>query len=444
MELFLSTKNNVEARKLKGFRDFLPKQAKLRLQIISEVNRQAVIFGFTPVQTPSLEYADVLLGSGGQETDKEVYRFSDHGKRDVALRFDLTVPFARFITENFNELKMPFKRVQVGEVWRGEKPQKGRYRQFCQADFDIVGVDSYAADIEVIQILAACIEQLLPSSFTISLNDRSVLTGLIENILKNDSKELENKVLIAIDKLDKIGENKVSKMITDLGFKEPNVLSLLETLTTSDPKTLKEKLVTHLGETHPGLEKLYNIYRTLNEVTNPEKCHIKISPSTARGLGYYTGVVFETTIDALPGFGSIASGGRYNDLVARFGKHDLSGVGGSIGVDRLLAALEELKVTPAKESTSVYLAVVDEAARDYAFKLANELRQYGISIHLNVKPSKLAQQFKHADHLGCEYVAMVGEEEFNKGTLSIKRMKDGEEKHHIELAEAKNLQKIFS
>jgi histidyl-tRNA synthetase len=422
----------VEARKLKGFRDYLPALAAARDHIKQTVLHHAHIAGFEPIETPAIEYQDVLLGSGGGDTDKEVYRFMDHGEREVALRFDLTVPFARYVTENFNELSFPFKRVQIGEVWRGEKPQKGRYRQFCQADLDIVGSDSMAADIEVIRCLASVIDELVPAHCTMQLNHRIILSNLIQKFLGEVDSNQEQEILIAIDKLGKIGREKVVDLISQIGPDVNRIEQLLDCIW--DPEEALSNLVTVLGE-NEHVKRFQATLDILNEITADLQVSIIPNLAIARGLGYYTGVVFETTIDELPNFGSISSGGRYDNLVARFGKHDLSGVGGSIGVDRLLAGLEELNKLPTIEPARAFVAIATEDAVGYGFRIAEQLRREGIATDISVKETKLVNQFKLANKRGYPYVITVGKDEVAAGSCTLKDMTTGKEERNVKIAD---------
>ena len=233
----MSKKELSTCKKLKGFRDYTPELATERRRIMDQVWSSALKAGFEPIDTPTLEYAETLLGTGGTDTDKEVYRFEDHGSRNVALRFDLTVPFARFVAEHQGTLILPFKKVQIGNVWRGEKPQKGRYREFAQADLDIVGVDSLAADVEVLSNMAENLEKLIPSNFTMALGHRVVLSALIQASLSGLDVKDENKILIAIDKLAKIGEEKVIEIMCEVeGVNAEDSKKLLTVLSSKDEK----------------------------------------------------------------------------------------------------------------------------------------------------------------------------------------------------------------
>lgn len=441
----------ITAQKLKGFRDYLPEQAKLRRQLIESLYHRAELAGFLPIDTPAIEYAETLLGQGGEETDKEVYRFTDHGERSVALRFDLTVPFARFVAENFATLPMPFKKVQAGEVWRGEKPQKGRYRQFCQADVDIIGADSVEADVEVMTILAQVVTTHLAQPAlglpaekrraTMSVGHRILLSELIRFMLPQVQAADEVKVLIAIDKLAKIGAEKVSALMGQIpGATLEGAAALLKQLTqrdadgNTDLSALPAALTQKIGAELDRFQQTMDLLRALTAGTSV-RCVADLS--IARGLGYYTGVVFETTLDALPGVGSVSSGGRYNDLVSRFSSQILPGVGGSLGVDRFMAALEELAIVSTARH-GVFVAIATEDARAYAFSLAQELRNAGVMTDVAVKGGKLGNQFKFADRRSYEWVVTVGSEEQQNRSFSIKNLATGQEQKQRPLSELKN------
>lgn len=440
----------MDAQKLKGFRDYLPEQARLRRQIINTLYDEASLAGFLPIDTPALEYSETLLGQGGEETDKEVYSFEDHGNRQVALRFDLTVPFARFVAENLNELPMPFKKVQAGEVWRGEKPQKGRYRQFCQADVDIVGADSIEADVEVIGLLAGTIARVLSLSrlnipadkqqFVMAVGHRHLLGALIQTTLPHVAAADEHRVLIALDKLMKIGREKVTTLLMEIpGADAAGIAKLLDYLLTKDASGASdlEKLKAMLPESaHSMLQRFAQTMTLLqNQFKTFPAANIVADLSIARGLGYYTGVVFETFLAALPGFGSISSGGRYNDLVSRFIKQELPSVGGSIGVDRLLAGIEQLQAPSAQREPGVFVALATDDAREYAFAMIRELRDQGVMADIAVKTGKLGNQFKFADKRGYQGVVTVGTNEVNQKTFSLKNLATGQEEKDVPLSE---------
>ncbi|MFW7377734.1 MAG: histidine--tRNA ligase [Oligoflexus sp.] len=424
----------VQPKKLKGFRDFLPHQVSQRKKMIDVIWRHAVQAGFQAIETPVLEYAETLLGAGGQETDKEVYRFEDHGGRAVGLRFDLTVPFARFVAEHQGTLVFPFKKLQIGNSWRGEKPQKGRYREFCQADVDIIGVDSQAADIEVLLNILGNLNRLVPASFTMSIGHRKVLSAILQHAFPGLSATGEACALIALDKTAKIGVEKVRQLLLEIDGATPEGADLLQKILSSKDAagdsdlSILTRIFAENEDISIEIERIRQTLSVLRGLVSGTKARVRLDLNIARGLGYYTGIVFETVIDQLPGFGSISSGGRYNDLVTRFSKQSLPGIGGSIGVDRLLAALEELGETENETRQGIFVAVATADALPYAFHIVDELRNGTdemVDIGLNL--GKLGNQFKYADRRKFAKVIVVGEEERLAGTYTMKDLTTGDE-----------------
>ena len=436
----LATKGQrVKPRRLKGFADHDPSYTQLRESIVTTLREVAHLAGFSPMQTPALEYAEVLLGLGG-ETDKQVFRFLDNGERDVALRFDLTVPFARYVAEHFSELVLPFKRLQVGNVWRAEKPQKGRYREFGQCDLDVIGVDSVAADAEVVACFAHVFTRLELGGVRVLLSHRQVLSGLIAEVL-GAAPEDEAQVLIAVDKLDKIGAEAVTALLQQIdSVATEKAATFLELLTRrdadghSDLEAIRRVLPpgTAGGD---AVEQLGDFLQLMQSMAVPDGVQFVISLSTVRGLGYYTGLVFETLLDRLPDFGSVCSGGRYGCLVERFMSTSLSGFGGSLGLDRLVAAMQEMGKAPAAVVPQVFVALTGTQVRAYGFRVVGTLRQAGIAADIALKAQKLGQQFRYADRRGFRWVVTVGEEEAAAQVVNVKDMVAGQEAKGVALAD---------
>lgn len=437
----------VEPRRLKGFRDYLPGTMTARWRVIDILRETARRAGFQTIATPALEYAETLLGQGSDETDKQVYRFQDHGQRDVALRFDLTVPFARYVSEHYAALVFPFKKLQIGEVWRGENTQKGRYREFTQCDLDIIGVDHVAADAEILALFAEVLGQVGGAygglSFTMAIGDRAVLSALLRRFFPAllDDPMGETSALIAIDKLGKIGRDGVTQLLATLPGGSPVAAgALLDLLLARDSEghTDLQRIATLMADEPAAVQALTRLKQLIAYakagISESCGCRLLIDLSIARGLGYYTGVVFETTMDALPGFGSVASGGRYNNLAQRFAARELPGVGGSIGLDRLLAGIEELGLLTQTAAASVMVAVAGENARGYALRIVRLLREGGISTDIGLQ-AKLGGQFKHADRLGCRLVVTVGDSEEQTTTYALKDMRSGQEQRQLPLAQ---------
>ncbi len=436
----------IEARKLKGFADYSGTTMSLRSQIMEEVRRAASEAGFIALQTPALEYAEVLLGEGG-ETDKQVFMWEDNGGRSVALRYDLTVPFARFVAENGN-LQMPYKRYQIGDVWRAEKPQKGRFREFCQCDFDIIGADTLSADFEVILAIMKVLTRLNKGTFTMTLGHRDVLGGLLKVFLPDvfQSPNGESACLIVIDKLDKIGPEKVVNELSLIsGATREGAQDLLALLQKrdgegSDLAAIKASLVSDEVAT-AALGRLESLLDLVKAIDMPLSVKLVADLKIARGLAYYTGVVFETTLDSLPSFGSVSSGGRYDQLTQRFVDRELPGVGGSIGLDRLVAAFEELGVLENTKRAGVFVVLASQGLESWAFQAAEFFRAQGVLCEVSLKPSKLAKQFALADKMNRAYAMVIGEEENSSQTVTLKDLSSGEQHSKLSLKDALKLLK---
>ncbi|HEY1599998.1 MAG TPA: histidine--tRNA ligase, partial [Pirellulales bacterium] len=316
-----------------------------RERIIDTARRVYRSYGFSPIDTPALEYLDILTGKGGDETDKQLYRFQDPGERWVGMRFDLTVPLARFVAQHAHELGMPFKRYHIATVWRGENTQHGRYREFMQCDFDTIGTRSAASDIETILVMHDLLRAIGFERFHIHVNNRMVLRGLLE---RTGLTEQAVPVLRAIDKLAKIGPNAVVKEIMETAgasWEQADTVLHFATLAGGDEKVLAESkiLVTGSEVGEAGVDRLYEVVLGA-AAGGVRRENLKVDVSIARGLDYYTGVIFETFLDDLPSLGSVCSGGRYDNLAELYTSQELPGVGASLGLDRLLAGMEELKM----------------------------------------------------------------------------------------------------
>lgn len=426
----MSNPSRIEPRTLKGFRDCPPELAAPRERIVETARRVYKSFGYAPIDTPALEYLEVLTGKGSEETDKQLYRFDDHGGRAVGMRFDLTVPFARFAAKNAQQLGLPFKRYQIGPVWRGENPQKGRYREFIQADFDTVGVTGVASDVETVAVLHTLMRECGFERFAIRLNHRGVLDGVLQ---KAGLADRSAAVLRALDKLAKVGPEKVADELASAAEATPaqvdTVLALaqlsgdnasllrdLEGLVDSDVGG--EASVARLGET---LEHLGAV-----GISDAGDAAVRLDPSIARGLDYYTGLVLETFLTDLPGIGSVASGGRYDDLAGLYTNQALPGIGASLGVDRLLAAMEELgEVGTASTAADVLVVQFDAASLGDCLKLAAAVREAGVSVEVYPEPKKLAKQLQHANKKGHRVALIAGPDELARGECQLKHLADG-------------------
>ena len=395
----------ITPRTLKGFRDLMPAQAARRERMVALVSAVFRAHGYQPIETPVLEYAEILKGKGGEESDKQLYEFDDAGKRRVALRFDLTVPLARFVAEHEGQLAFPFRRYHVGLVWRGERPQKGRYREFVQCDADLVGATGDAADAEMLVVIAAAYAALDVGNITLRFNDRRVLAGLLERLGATD---LSAPVLRALDKLEKQGTEAVVREMQEVGLSAGNAQRLLElaALGTNDEDTLARLARAVAGSAigEEGVAALGRV-RDLAIASGVDPRRLCVDPRIARGLDYYTGIVFEAHFADAPDFGSVGGGGRYDDLAGLYTKSRLPGVGGSIGIDRLLAALEDRAGAVTRESASDAMVIHAGAGRlETGFAFAAGLRARGLSAAVYPEPRKHGAQMRYADRLGIRFV----------------------------------------
>lgn len=383
-------------------------------------------YGFVPIDTPTLELSEILCGKGSEETDRQMYRFQ-HGKRDVAMRFDLTVPLARFVAQHHNELGMPFKRYHIGNVWRGERPQAGRFREFAQCDFDTIGTNSIASDIETVLVINDLIRAIGFDQFKIRLNNRKVLNGILE---KANLAEHSVAVLRALDKLPKIGPEKVrQEMLETTGAPTSSIdqILMLSQISGTNREILQQlgPLCEGNGLAQQGREQLSDVIDATQALGLTET-NLEIDVSIARGLDYYTGTIVETFLTDLPSFGSICSGGRYDNLAQLYTKQPLPGIGASLGLDRLLAAMQQLDLIPKTKTTAeVMIVQFDKSKLNEYLKLAADLRSAGIAVELYPEPKKLNQQFKYADRRGARAVIVAGTDEFAAGVIQVKWLADG-------------------
>jgi histidyl-tRNA synthetase len=417
----------IEPKVLKGFRDSLPSQEITRKQVISSLERDFSLHGFVPIDTPVLEYTDVLLGKGGGETDKQIFHFADNGGRDVALRFDLTVPFARFLSTHFGELTLPFKRFHIAKVWRGENPQKGRYREFFQCDFDIVGVDSAFADFEILAMMHSALLALDLHKFSIKIAHRGLFNTFLSHI---GCSKASVEILRCVDKLRKIGTEAVLEQLTVISGSAGNAQAILSYITPEPSLTMREVL-SHLsslaGDEIEHTKRMENILDLLTSAGIDG--YFQLDPSITRGLDYYTGIVYETFLDDLPGIGSICSGGRYNDLASLYTKESIPGVGSSIGIDRLLSALEELKSPLLKDTASSDVIILnqDDTLRPHYHRYATMLRAAGIRCDIYLADKKLGAQFKYAESNHIPYALLINADDITAQTCTLRDLKGRED-----------------
>jgi len=421
-------KNLIQPRTLKGFRDFPPALAIPREKMIDATRAIFRSYGFVPIDTPALEYSEILLGKGSDESDKQMYRFQDHGGRDVALRFDLTVPFARFAAQHIGQLGTPFKRYHVGPVWRGENTQQGRYREFYQCDFDTIGTDSNLADIETALVIHDIVAALGFERFALHVNDRRILNGLLDQLGLGENAPA---VLRALDKLQKIGAEKVAaEMGETAGVAPAQAQTILETVqTTGSNDEVLDRLTPLLGGHEiagEGVASLRRLCTAFAAADIPAE-RLQIDISIARGLDYYTGTVYETFLTDLPGIGSICSGGRYDNLAGLYTKQHLPGVGASLGLDRLMAAMEELDLLDAKTGTAapVFVVYFADESFDRYIALSRRLRRAGIDVEFYPEAKGIGKQLKYADRRRFHFAVIGGPDELEKGIWQVKNLREG-------------------
>lgn len=389
----------IEPKTLKGFRDFLPKEAKKRQYVINALKKVFESYGFEPLETPALEYEEILLGKYGEEGDKLMYRFVDNGGRKVALRYDQTVPLARVVAQYQNKLPMPFKRYQIQNVWRAENTQKGRFREFLQCDADIVGSISPLSDAEVITVAAKSLEKLGFKNYKVLINDRSVLA------------DIPKKAIAAIDKLKKIGEEGVLQELQKKGMSQSQATLLLNSI------KVKEKTSV--------LKQIFSYLKSLDV----ENSRLEFIPTLARGLDYYTGMIFEIEVEGYSG-GSVAGGGRYDNLIGIFTGKDIPATGFAFGFDRLIEAMEQLNLFPEDlVSTKVLITIFSPELKEKSFEVASVVRTKSINTEIFLDENvSLEKQLKYADQKGIPYVLIIGPDEVKNNTAAVKNMKTGEQK----------------
>ncbi len=419
----------IKPQTLKGFRDYLPGPMMAREHLIDTARRVYRSFGFSPIDTPALEYSEILLGKGGDETDKQLFRFTDAGERDVAMRFDLTVPLARFAAQHLQEIGTPFKRYHIATVWRAEKPQKGRFREFIQCDFDTLGTDSNIADAETLLVIHDLMERLGFTKFTIRINNRLVLNGLLEHLgLTGQTVG----VLRTLDKLPKIGrEAVIAEMTEKVGTTAAQADSVLKMTELSGSSaeilTQVETLLAGNEQGLTGVGRLRELF-TWSEAAGVPQERVALDLSIARGLDYYTGTIYETFLNDLPGIGSVCSGGRYDNLAGLFTSQKLPGVGASLGLDRLLAAMEEMGMLAAASTPAPVLILLFDAGHtgDY-LRIARKLRAEGIDTEVFCDARNIGKQLSYASRKGFKAAVIAGQTEFAQGNWQVKDLKAGQQ-----------------
>lgn len=415
----------IQPRVLKGFRDFLPDAEIERADLTEKITRVYRSFGFVPIDTPVLEYTDILLRKSNGETEKQVFRFEDKGGRNVAMRFDLTIPFARFTAEHESELYFPFKRYHIAKVWRGEKPQAGRYREFVQCDIDTVGSDSAAADFEILHVMKSALAAVGAENVTIRVNHRGIFNRFLARL---GIAEKSEDILRTVDKLAKVGTDEVRAELTACtGSAETagRILAYIEGGADFDGTlALMEEMA---GGAADDTRRLRDI-RAMMEAAGIAATYV-LDPSITRGLDYYTGIVYETFLNDLPSIGSVCSGGRYDNLAGLYMKNKVPGVGASIGLDRLIAGLAQLGKTARKGSyLDAEIFCLDGSLAIHYQSVARALREQGISVEVFPDAKKLAQQYAVAEAKGIRWGILIGTDEAKTDTLTLKDLTTREQR----------------
>jgi histidyl-tRNA synthetase len=436
----------------KGTRDFNSQQIANRDYIFSTIKSNFKRFGFSPIETPSFELSETLLGKYGDEGDRLIFKILNSGEKvkkadlsalennqlarfsnslsDKALRYDLTVPFARYVAQYQNDITFPFKRYQIQPVWRADRPQKGRFQEFFQCDADVVGSDSLWQEVEFIQLYDAVFTDLKLKGATIKINNRKILAAIAERIGAQD-KLID--FTVALDKLDKIGIDKVKEEMLSKGVPSDGIALLTPLLKISGDFKAQLKALSSLFRTSQigmeGLSELEFIADKINDL-GLQSTTLKLDITLARGLNYYTGAIFEVSAPDAVAMGSIGGGGRYDDLTSIFGLKGLSGVGISFGLDRIALVLEELGLFPENNTQTTQVLFVNFGAKEglYCYKAIQSLRSNGIVAELYPDALKLKKQITYANRRDIPYVVLVGDQEMNSNTYTLKTMLDGSQK----------------
>jgi histidyl-tRNA synthetase len=436
----------------KGTRDFTPQEISKRNYIFDVVKKHFQTFGYLPIETPSFENSDTLLGKYGEEGDRLIFKILNSGDfiskvddvtyssknsgslapkiSEKALRYDLTVPFARYVVMHQNEIDFPFKRYQIQPVWRADRPQKGRFREFFQCDADVVGSDSLLQEVELVQLYDAVFTDLKLTGATIKLNNRKILSGIAEVI---GAKHLLVDFTVALDKLDKIGEEGVKKEMREKGISDTAIekAAPLFSLSGSNSQQMEqlEVLLQNSKEGTKGVAELRYIIESISEL-ELQSARLTIDVTLARGLNYYTGTIFEVSAPDGVSMGSIGGGGRYDDLTGIFGLKDVSGVGISFGLDRIYLVMEELDLFPKslEKSLDVLFLNFGEQEALASLKLVTQIRKAGIKSDVYPSNAKIQKQFKYANNRNVPYVVLLGDQELKDSSFVVKDMESGEQK----------------
>lgn len=434
----------------KGTRDFLPKEVARRTYIFETIKASFKKYGFSPIETPSFELSTTLMGKYGEEGDRLIFRILNSGEKmrkadlealeqdnlprfanslaEKALRYDLTVPFARFVVQHQNDLAFPFKRYQIQPVWRADRPQHGRYQEFFQCDADVVGSDSLVYEVDFVLLFDEVLANLKLPSFTIKMNNRKILSGIAE--VSGETERLVD-ITVAIDKLDKIGEEGVVKELQEKGISATAIEKIRPLFSFSGTNEEKvAKMSDFLAQSEIGLKGIEELQFVFDQVNalGLVKAELEFDITLARGLNYYTGAIFEVKANGVK-MGSICGGGRYDDLTGLFGMKGMSGVGISFGADRIYDVLTELELFPKEtdQGLTLLFANFGQSEQSVCMKYVHKLRANGIDCEIYPTSSKMQKQMKYANDRSVSYVALVGENEMNAGLILLKDMVSGEQ-----------------
>ena len=423
----------IQPKILKGFRDFLPQDEILRSDLIEKLTKTFRSYGFVPIDTPVLEYTEILLRKSNGETEKQMFRFEDNGGRDVAMRFDLTVPFARFTAQHKEELYFPFKRYHISKVWRGEKPQAGRYREFVQCDFDTVGSDSAVSDFETLSLMKAALSAIGVDEIKIHVNHRGIFNRFLKKLGLSEKSE---DILRAVDKIAKVGEEKVSAELEEITGNADSSAKIIDYI---KPLSSLEETLSHIEDLAGGEDEDSKRMKTIFSMMKAAGIEgtYMLDPAITRGLDYYTGIVYETFLEKLPSIGSVCSGGRYDNLAGLYMKEKLPGVGSSIGLDRLIAGLSELGITNAKGSyLDVEIFNTDENLNVQYQEVAAKLRKEGIYVEVFPDTVKINKQYSVTDKKQIPWGIMLSSNSETANTITLKNLKTREIFESISIEDA--------
>ena len=420
----------INTKPLPGMMELLPEEQLEFDRIYEVIRKNYEKFGFAPIDTPIIERTETLLAKAGGETEKQIYRFSK-GDNDLSLRFDLTVPTARFVAENFGQLQFPFKRSQIGKVYRGERAQRGRFREFYQCDIDVIGRDNLNIkyDSEVIAVIYSIFRELNFGDFTLRINNRNITSGLIDGL---NLSEKQAEIMALIDRAEKITPGEFYQQLKDLDLGESaQFIKDFVEISGSCEEVLNKlrKIDQNIknDQFEKGIDELSKVAEILKKMGVEEK-YFKLDMLIVRGLDYYTGTVFETNLNDFKEIGSVSSGGRYENLSEYYSKEKLPGVGASIGLTRLFWSLRDLGLLSfSKRSNAEFLIIpFSENELEKSFKIANELREFGKNVEVLLEEFNMKKAFKFANKRGVKYVLVIGEQEISKNVFEFKNMETGE------------------